>query len=350
MAHSFALTNEATYGPSGLKPVARVGQKPMRRSLWSTTLKEQNLILGLGELLWDVLPEGPRLGGAPANFTVMAGRLGNHAVLLSRIGRDDLGRRALDQLEPLPVDTILVQTDGAHETGRVTVILEGGQPHYTIHKPAAWDFLELSDDWVRLAERADAICFGSLAQRSVESRQTIQTLAAQSSSKCVRVFDVNLRAPFYSGEVIQQSLELATVMKMNDAEVPLVLELLGLSVADGPAPGEAGTNWLRQGAERLLHEFPTLELVAVTRGGQGSLLVKRKQWHEHPGLPVKVVDTIGAGDAFTAALTHYLLRGAELPKLNEAGNRWGGWVASESGAMPALANEVRSQIGAAIEG
>lgn len=306
-------------------------------------MKEPHLVLGLGELLWDVLPEGPRLGGAPANFTVMAGRLGSHAVLLSRIGRDDLGRMALDRLEPLPVDTSFVETDAEHETGRVTVYFEAGQPHYTIHQPAAWDFLELSDEWVRLAERADAICFGSLAQRSLESRQTIQTLAAQTSSKCVRVFDVNLRAPFYSGEVIQESLELATVMKMNDAEVPMVLGLLGLPAAMKP-------DLLRQGAERLLSEFPTLKMVAVTRGGQGSLLVTRDEWHEHPGIPVKVADTIGAGDAFTAALTHYLLRGADLYTLNEAGNRWGGWVASQSGAMPALPDEVRDGIVAAIEG
>jgi fructokinase len=306
-------------------------------------LKEPHLVLGLGELLWDVLPEGPRLGGAPANFTVMAGRLGSHAVLLSRIGRDDLGRMALDRLEPLPVDTSFVETGAEHETGRVTVYFEAGQPHYTIHQPAAWDFLELSDEWVRLAERADAICFGSLAQRSLESRQTIQTLAAQTSSKCVRVFDVNLRAPFYSGEVIQESLELATVMKMNDAEVPMVLGLLGLPAAMKP-------DLLRQGAERLLSEFPTLKMVAVTRGGQGSLLVTRDEWHEHPGIPVKVADTIGAGDAFTAALTHYLLRGADLYTLNEAGNRWGGWVASQSGAMPALPDEVRDGIVAAIEG
>src|ERR1700677_514179 len=202
--------------------------------LRSTILKEQHLILGLGELLWDVLPEGPRLGGAPANFTVMEARLGSHAALLSRIGRDDLGRKALDRLEPLPVDTSFVETDPAHETGRVTVYFQDGQPQYTIHQPAAWDFLELSDEWVRLAERADAICFGSLAQRNHESRQTQQTLAAQTSSRCVRVFDVNLRAPFYSGEVIQESLELATVMKMNDAEVPLVLGLLGLPTEHEP--------------------------------------------------------------------------------------------------------------------
>lgn len=307
-------------------------------------MREQHLILGIGELLWDVLPEGPRLGGAPANFTVMAGRLGNHAAILSRIGRDDLGRKAVRQLDPLPTDTSHLQVDPAHETGRVTVALKDGQPEYIIHEPAAWDFMELSDEWVQMAQRADAICFGSLAQRSPESRQTIQTLAAQTSSACVRVFDVNLRAPFYSGEVVQESLELATVMKMNDAEVPQVMTLLGL-----PAEEELVTATLRLGAERLLAEFPTLQMVAVTRGGHGSLLVTREEWHEHPGVSIKVADTIGAGDAFTAALTHYLLRGANLETLNEAGNRWGAWVASQSGAMPALPEAVRAGIAAAIE-
>jgi fructokinase len=317
-------------------------------------LKEPHLILGLGELLWDVLPEGPRLGGAPANFSVMAGRLGNHAALLSRIGRDDLGRMAMEQLSPLPVDAGFVETDTEHETGRVTVDFEDGQPRYTVHEPAAWDFMELSDEWIRLAERADAICFGSLAQRSAESRQTIQTLAAQASSKCLRVFDVNLRAPFYSGEVIQESLELATVMKMNDAEVPLVMGLLGLPGGDAGRDGLRAERDVegaeRLGAERLLSEFPTLRMVAITRGAHGSVLVTRDEWHEHPGVPVKVADTIGAGDAFTAALTHYLLRGADLATLNEAGNRWGGWVASQAGAMPALTDAVRNGIEAGIEG
>jgi fructokinase len=313
-------------------------------------LRETHLILGLGELLWDVLPEGPRLGGAPANFTVMAGRLGNHAAILSRIGRDGLGRKAIDQLDPLPVDAGLVQIDPAHETGRVTVAFADGQPGYTIHQPAAWDFLELTGDWVQLAERADAICFGSLAQRSGKSRRTIQTLAAQTQATCVRVFDVNLRAPFYSSEIIEESLELATVVKMNDAEVPLVLELLGLESPGLPATAGWSLEGLRLGAERLLAEFPSLAMVAITRGGHGSLLVRRDEWHEHPGVPAKVADTIGAGDAFTAAMTHYLLRGADLATLNEAGNRWGSWVASQAGAMPPLPEAARAEIAAAIEG
>ena len=307
-------------------------------------MTEQHLILGLGELLWDVLPEGSRLGGAPSNFAVMAGRLGDHATILSRIGRDDLGRQAVDVLDPLPVDASHVQVDSNHATGRVTVMLEGGQPRFTIHEPAAWDFLELTDQWVSLAERAGAICFGSLAQRCLESRQTIQTLAAQTSSRCVRLFDVNLRAPFYSGEVIQESLELATVMKMTDAEAPLVLGLLGL-----PAAGGSPSEQLRVGAERLLEEFPTLGMVAVTRGGQGSLLVTREEWHEHPGFPVKVADTVGAGDAFTAALAHYLLRGADLETLNKAGNLWGSWVASLAGGMPAVPDEILAGMVEAVE-
>lgn len=321
-------------------------------------MPDSHLILGIGELLWDILPEGHPLGaielegsaqtailgGAPANFSVMAGRLGNHAAILSRIGRDELGRLAVNTLDPLPVDASRLEVDSMHQTGRVTVQFSGGEPHYTIHQPAAWDFLELSDDWIQMAERADAICFGSLAQRSPESRQTIQTLAAQTPASCIRVFDANLRAPYYSCEVLQESLELATVLKLNEQEAPLVLNLLGLSAEEEPDPGS-----LQAAAGHLLSEFPTLTLVAITRGSRGSLLVTREEWHDHPGFPVKVCDPIGAGDAFTAALTHYMLRGADLATLNEAGNRWGGWVASQSGAMPALPNSIRDAIATAIE-
>jgi fructokinase len=314
-------------------------------------MREPHLILGIGELLWDIVPDGMRLGGAPANFAVMAGRLGNHAGILSRIGRDDLGRQAIDRLDPMPVETSFLQVDPQHETGRVTVSFVDGEPHYTIHEPAAWDFLELSDAWVGLAERADAICFGSLAQRNRQARQTIQTLAAEASAACIRVFDVNLREPFYSAEILEESLELATVVKMNDAEAPLVLDLLGLAVEEAPATDETLSTpaYLRATAERLLAEFPSLQMVAATRGSRGSLLVTREEWDEHPGFPVKVADGIGAGDAFTAAITHYMLHGAGLATLNEAGNRWGGWMASQSGAMPALPDAVRDAITAAIE-
>jgi fructokinase len=200
----------------------------------------------------------------------------------------------------------------------------------------AWDFLELSDEWVRAAERADVICFGSLAQRCRISRQTIQTLVAETSSACIRIFDVNLRSPFYSGEVLEESLELATVVKMNDAEVPVVMNLLGL-----PCESGSDQDWLVVSAQRLLEGFPALQMAAVTRGAAGSLLVKREEWHEHPGVAAEVADTVGAGDAFTAALAHSMLRGANLAAMNEAGNRWGAWVASQPGAMPGLPDDAR---------
>lgn len=312
-------------------------------------MQKPHLIIGVGELLWDMLPAGPRLGGAPANFAVMAGQLGNHAAILSRIGRDHFGQEAIHRLEPMPVDESFIQIDPAHETGRVTVALEAGEPHYTIHEPAAWDSLELADEWVALAERTDAFCFGTLAQRSPRSRQTIQTLAAETSSACVRIFDVNLRAPFYSAEIVEESLELANVLKMNAAETPLVLDLLGLANQDATGEVQPTNAYLRASSERLLQAFPSLRMVAVTRGSQGSLLSTRDEWSEHAGFPIIVRDSIGAGDAFTAALAHYMLRGANLATLNEAGNRWGSWMASQSGAMPSLPEDILNAISSAID-
>jgi len=296
-------------------------------------------ILGIGELLWDVLPAGPQLGGAPANYSVMAGRLGDHATVLSRIGRDALGERALEVLAPFPVDCRQLQVDPEQPTGTVTVELEAGQPSYVIHQPVAWDFFELTEAWRAQAALADAVCFGSLGQRSEQSRQTIHALVRATRRECQRIFDVNLRAPFYSAAIVRESLELASVMKMNDVEVPQVLKLLGL-------PPSAS---LLGGAERLLAEFSGLKLVAITRGGEGSLLVGRSEWDEHPGIPIQVADTIGAGDAFTAAMTCYLLKGAPLKVLNEAGNRWGSYVASQSGAMPPISEQTLRRITAEIE-
>lgn len=302
-------------------------------------MNQPHLIVGIGELLWDLLPEGPRLGGAPANFSVAAARMGNQSVLLSRLGNDALGQRALQELETTPLDASQIQIDPAHETGQVDVRIEKGEPTYTIHEPAAWDFMELSDAWVQLAERADALCFGTLAQRCCESRQTIQTLASQTRSNCLRVLDVNMRAPFYSGEILQESLELATVLKLNLDELPEVMNLLGLTI------DEIGDRELqRYGAQRLLDEFPMLELVAVTRGSNGSLLVTREDWDDHPGYSVEIADTIGTGDAFTAALVHFKLQGADLATLNRAGNRWGSWVATQSGAMPELPEALQNEL------
>lgn len=304
----------------------------------------QKVIVGLGELLWDLLPEGRQLGGAPANFSVMSARLGNRAVIASRLGEDKLGREARAYLASLPADLGSIQRDVKHPTGSVSVTLKEGQAEYVIHEPVAWDFLELTSEWKQLAAEADAVCFGTLAQRDAASRRTIHAFLAATRRDCVRVFDVNLRKPFYTRGVLEDSLSRATILKLNDAEMPEVLKLLKL---DESAPAAPDASFLRKGARLLLDEFP-LQLVCVTMGGSGSLLVGREAFDQHPGVPTEVADTIGAGDAFTAALTSYYLQGAPLGVLNEAGNRWGSWVASQAGAMPALTEEKLSELDRAI--
>jgi len=300
------------------------------------------LIVGIGELLWDLLPQGPQLGGAVSNFCVMAARLGDRAVIASRVGDDQLGRDARQVLASLPADTASIQTDADHVTGSVTVSLEDGQPHYIIHEPVAWDYLEFTPAWLALAQQADAVCFGTLAQRNPSSQRTIHSFLGETRPGCMRLLDVNLREPFYSPATLETSLEFATVLKMNDGEVPRVLELLGM-----PHTKETTPDALVKGARALIDEFK-LSLVCITMGGSGSLLIAPNQVDRHPGIPTNVVDTVGAGDTFTAALTHYYLQGAPLAVLNEAGNRWGAWMASQHGAMPLLADAQRDDLTAAI--
>jgi fructokinase len=310
-------------------------------------MTDPKTVVGLGELLWDMLPEGKQLGGAPANFSVMSARLGNRGVIASRLGDDALGREARAYLATLPADVGLIQKDPRQPTGYVSVTLKDGQAEYVIHEPVAWDFLEFAPEWKALAANADAVCFGTLAQREPASRKTIHAFLAATRKDCVRVFDVNLRKPFFTRVAIEDSLSRATILKLNDAEVPEVLKVLKLASAE-LAPGTApDASYLRLAARTLLAEF-SIQLVCITMGGCGSLLVTREGFDEHPGVPITVADTIGAGDAFTAALTSYYLQGAPLRVLNEAGNRWGSWVASQAGAMPALSAEKRDEIAAAI--
>jgi fructokinase len=309
---------------------------------------QPKVIVGLGELLWDMLPEGKQLGGAPANFSVMSARLGNRAVIASRLGNDALGREARKYLAPLPANLDSIQEDPKHPTGSVSVTLTAGQAEYLFHEPVAWDFLDFTPQWKQLAAEADAVCFGTLAQRQPVSRKTIHAFLAATRKECVRVFDVNLRKPHYTRGVLEDSLAKATILKLNDAEMPEVLNILKLG--DGGSDQKTyapDADALRRDARILLGEFP-VQLVCITMGASGSLLVKRETFDQHPGIPIQVVDTIGAGDAFTAALTSYYLQRAPLPLLNEAGNRWGSWVASQAGAMPALSDEKREEIERAI--
>ncbi|HXW57251.1 MAG TPA: carbohydrate kinase [Candidatus Cybelea sp.] len=281
-------------------------------------------ILGLGEVLWDLLPPGKQLGGAPANFAYMSALLGHRSVVASRVGADPLGDELRERLARLGLDGSYLQVDPAHATGTVRVRLDRqGQPSYEITQGAAWDFLEWTRSWQDLAAQADVICFGSLAQRSDAARGTIRAFLRATRADAIRIFDVNLRQDFFSPETLAQSLRLARVAKLNDTELPVVARLLGCDRGDE-----------KSSAERLRREF-RLELVCLTRGSRGSLLVGESESDEHAGFAVRVTDSVGAGDAFTAALAHHLLKGSSLRVMNEAANRMGAWVASQSGATPA---------------
>jgi fructokinase len=282
-------------------------------------------IVGIGELLWDLLSAGKQLGGAPANFAYITTLLGDQGIAASRVGGDELGDKAILRLSQLGVSTNFIQRDTNHPTGKVNVKLDStGQPSFEICAPVAWDFLEWTPQWQKLAEQADAICFGSLAQRSAISQSTIGCFLDATRPDALRIFDVNLRQNFYTKEILSNSMERARIAKLNHEEVPRVMQLFGLEHRDNESS-----------ARRLLSLY-NLELVCVTQGQAGSLLLGHQTCSRHPGFPVKVRDTIGAGDAFTAALVHEFLRRSSLEHMNAVANRIGAWVASEAGAMPVL--------------
>ena len=281
------------------------------------------LFVGLGELIWDMLPEGRRLGGAPSNFAYMARLLGNRSAVASRVGRDALGREARARLEAAGVSTAYVQVENVHPTGTVGVrIGERGEPAFTVNGNSAWDYLEWTESWEELAERADCVCFGTLGQREPRARETILRFLERVRPSALRVFDVNLRHSFFTPEMLARSLALASAAKLNADELRLAASMLDLQ-GDGE----------RTFAEDLLARFG-LDLVAVTRGERGSLLVSAEGASEHAGFRVEVADTIGSGDAFAAALAHCRLRGATLEVSNEVANRVGSWVATQPGATP----------------
>jgi fructokinase len=284
---------------------------------------ERFTVVGLGEMLWDLLPSGKQLGGAPANFAYITALLGDRALVASRVGKDRLGNAAARRLTRLGLPATFLQVDADRPTGTVNVTVdEQGQPKFEIMEKVAWDFFEWTPQWQELAVKADAVCFGSLAQRSAQSRVTILAFLEAVQPGTLRIFDVNLRQAFFNKDVLSESTSRADIMKLNDDEIMRVTQLLGGAAHD------------QQSAAQWILKKYGLKLVCVTRGGQGSLLVTPKATDEHPGHPVKVQDTVGAGDAFTAALVHKYLRKAPLRAMNAAANRMGSWVASQVGATP----------------
>jgi fructokinase len=287
-------------------------------------LNESRTVVGLGELLWDLFPAGKQLGGAPANFAYIASLLGDRGIPASRLGNDKLGDEIIERLGQLGLSTEFVQRDAAHPTSTVKVEVDAaGQARFELSESIAWDFFDWNAQWQKLAQESDAVCFGSLAQRSERSRTTIRNFLLGMRPNTIRIFDVNLRQHFFTAEVISASMKLATIVKLNHEELPRVMKLLGFEHR-----GE------KESARRLLNEYQ-LKLVCLTRGTDGSLLVSGKDSCEHPGFRVKVADTVGAGDAFTAAMVHGYLRGVSLAEINDTANQVGAWVASQSGGTPA---------------
>ena len=287
-------------------------------------------LVGIGELLWDLLPGGRQLGGAPANFAYHASALGADARLISRVGRDDLGREALVRLNKLGVPTDCIELDPTLPTGTVSVeIAADGQPFYQIHEAVAWDDIHGESAGRLAVASADAICFGSLGQRGERSRAAIQSLLEDVPLRALRVFDINLRQNFFSSSLLNESIALANVLKVNETELPRLAEMFDLT-------GDERSQ-IRQLAGR--HR---LRMVAHTRGERGSLLFSDGRWSDHPGTETSVVDTIGAGDSFTAAMTLGLLAGWDLDRINENASRIAAFVCSCAGATPELPGRLRA--------
>jgi fructokinase len=288
-------------------------------------------VVGIGEVLWDLLASGPQLGGAPANFAYHAHALGADSQVVTRIGDDERGRDILRRFAEMELPSGNVQIDPTAPTGTAKVTVSGeGLARFTIQDNVAWDFLSVTSEALAAARQADGICFGSLAQRGETSRNTIQRLVAAAPADAWRVFDINLRQHYYSRELIEQSLGLANVLKLNDDELPALAQMFGL------------TGRAQDRMEALARTF-NLHMVALTRGPNGSLLWQQGRWSDCPSRAVEVVDTVGAGDSFAAALVLGLLHQMDLDEINVLANDVARYVCSRAGATPPLPAEFAAE-------
>jgi fructokinase len=286
-----------------------------------------NPIVGLGEILWDLLPSGKQLGGAPFNFTFHCHQLGQPCVMVSRIGTDALGEEILHQLRSRNLDDTHVQRDREHPTGTVPVSLdERGQPSYTITPNVAYDFLTWDERLESLMKSARAVCFGTLIQRHAQARATVQRALAAATGSVI-VYDVNLRQHFYSREIVEASLHASRWVKLNDGELVVLRDQLELGGED-----EAAT------LAKLRRRYD-LELACLTRGEHGCLVQTKSEQVDLPGIKVQVVDTIGAGDAFTAGLLVSRLEGKGLAESANFANRLAARVAASAGGTPRIVRE-----------
>jgi len=281
--------------------------------------------VGIGELLWDELPSGRQIGGAPANFAYHCQVLGASSFIVSSVGDDEAGQAILEGLDQRRLDSAHVGIDHKHATGRVSVALgSGGIPEYTIQENVAWDFIARTPEQLELASRADAICFGTLAQRSHFSRKTIRSFLRVTKLDCLRIFDVNLRQAYYDYNLIRENLGLANVLKLNESELAIL-------------SGRLGMEGNRQSLLYTLATNYSLRAIALTLGDRGCIIHTDEQTIQHDGFSQEQIgDTVGAGDCFSAVLTMGLLRDEPLDSIAAQANWLAAYVCSQDGSMPEM--------------
>ena len=279
----------------------------------------KKVIVGIGEILWDMLPSGKALGGAPANFAYHATRLGEEGWAVSAIGPDALGREIMDIVTEKRLKNVISVTD--KPTGTVQVELDArGVPTYTIMEGVAWDHIPFTPEMEALAQRADAVCFGSLVQR-MASRESVLRFLRATRPEALKVFDINLRQHYYSPEVLEESLKIADILKINDEEIRIVADMFGLGGDD-------------TAVSRALIDRYGLRLVILTKGAEGSEVITAEDTLPQPAGEAEVVDTVGAGDSFTAAFVVAYLRGDSLADAQRLASDTAAYVCSRKGAMP----------------
>ena len=277
-------------------------------------------IIGIGEILWDMLPQGKQLGGAPANFAYHVSRLGGNGWAVSAISDDELGREIISVLGEKDLNVCLSHVDAP--TGTVAVTLDAaGVPSYEITENVAWDMVPFSPEVEMLAKDAEAVCFGTLAQRSEVSRSTIMKFIDAMPEDSLKVYDINLRQHYYSEEIIRKSLEVSDILKINDEELETVSDIFALE----------GDQTER--CRRLIEIF-SLRLVILTKGSKGSDVVTVDKVDSVVPVDVAVVDTVGAGDAFTAAFIVSYLRGDSIEDAHRLAGEVSSYVCTKAGAMP----------------
>ena len=286
---------------------------------------KKHTVIGMGEVLWDLLPDGKILGGAPVNFAYHAMQLGAVGVAVSSVGDDELGREIMDSVNSKGVENCIAVNN--HPTGTVGVTLKDGKPDYTIYENVAWDFIELTSEAIKMLQQADAVCFGTLAQRNAVSHAAIQKALKLVPEGCLKVYDINLRQKYYSKELISESLLVANVFKINDDEVELFKQLFDLE-------GSETEVCLK------IKETYSLEYLALTKGEKGSYLFHESEVSFLPTPLVVVEDTIGAGDSFTSAIVMGILKQQPLNEIHRKAVEISAFVCTQKGATPVLPEKI----------